>query len=79
VGSGSIVAAGAVVAPFTEIPAGQLWAGNPAKFLRPLKPNEEKYLGDVSAAYTGLSQQHDSAIPKTLEAIAAADLAALKA
>jgi carbonic anhydrase/acetyltransferase-like protein (isoleucine patch superfamily) len=32
--SNSMVAAGAVVLPETHIPQGQLWAGNPAKYVR---------------------------------------------
>lgn len=39
-----MVAAGAVVAPGTEIPAGQIWGGNPARFLRDLKPKESEFL-----------------------------------
>ena len=36
----SMVAAGAVVTPGTLIPSGQLWAGNPAKFIRDLSEEE---------------------------------------
>jgi hypothetical protein len=35
-----IIAAGAVVLPGTLIPSGQLWAGNPAKVIRPLSEQE---------------------------------------
>ena len=34
--SGAMVAAGALVTPGKRIPAGQLWAGNPAKYFRDL-------------------------------------------
>jgi hypothetical protein len=35
-----IVGAGAVVAPGTLIPSGQMWAGNPAKFIRAVNEHE---------------------------------------
>ena len=34
--SGAMVAAGALVTPDKRIPAGQLWAGSPAKYRRDL-------------------------------------------
>ena len=40
----SMVAAGAVVTPGTLVPSGQLWAGNPAKFIRDLSEEE---IGDM--------------------------------
>ena len=39
-----MVAAGAVVGAGTHIPAGQIWGGNPARFLRQLKSEESVYL-----------------------------------
>lgn len=45
---GAMVAAGAVVPPGTEIPAGQIWGGNPARFLRDLKDNESSFLAGVA-------------------------------
>ena len=39
VGPGAIVGAGAVVTQ--DIPAGQIWAGNPAHYLRDVNPEEE--------------------------------------
>lgn len=47
VGKNSIIAAGAVVLPGTAVPEGQLWAGNPAQFVRNLKNEELGYLGKV--------------------------------
>ncbi|GAB4818672.1 hypothetical protein N2152v2_005718 [Parachlorella kessleri] len=55
---GAMVAAGAVVEPGTTIPAGQIWGGNPAKFLRDLKPEEAKYLAESAEAYVALSAEH---------------------
>ena len=40
VGSGALVAAGALVTEGKQIPAGQLWAGTPAKYLRELRGDE---------------------------------------
>jgi carbonic anhydrase/acetyltransferase-like protein (isoleucine patch superfamily) len=38
--AGAMVAAGAVLPPNTLVPSGQIFAGNPAKYLRDLKPEE---------------------------------------
>jgi acetyltransferase-like isoleucine patch superfamily enzyme len=43
VGEGALVAPRSAVAPGTRIPAGEFWAGNPARFI-----------GDVDALTTGL-------------------------
>ena len=55
---GSIVAAGALVPPNTEIPAGQVWAGCPAKFLRELEPAEEAFLSHSAENYAKLAAEH---------------------
>ena len=36
--TGSIIAAGAVVTQNTRVPAGSIFAGNPAKLLKPVSP-----------------------------------------
>lgn len=41
------MAAGAVVQPGVVVPAGELWAGNPARKLRAVKPNETEYFSTV--------------------------------
>jgi len=38
--TGAMVAAGALVTPGKRVPAGELWAGNPAKKMRDLSPEE---------------------------------------
>jgi acetyltransferase-like isoleucine patch superfamily enzyme len=38
IGEGAMVGAGSVVTK--SVPAGELWAGNPARFIRKLKPGE---------------------------------------
>lgn len=40
VGSHAIIAAGAVLPPNTHVPDKQLWAGNPAKFVRDVSAEE---------------------------------------
>lgn len=42
-----MIAAGAVVGPGSTVPSGELWAGNPAKKLRELKPEEQEYLNTL--------------------------------
>lgn len=56
--SGAMVAAGAVVLPGSVVPASQVWAGNPAKYLRELKPEEVKFLPRSAGLYTDLAKQH---------------------
>lgn len=48
-----MVAAGAIVGPRTVIPAGEIWGGKPAKYLRALKPEEQAFLkGAFPIIYT---------------------------
>ena len=42
--SGAMVAAGAVVPPKKVIPSGQIWAGNPAKYLRDMSQEEKDFI-----------------------------------
>ena len=42
--SGAQVAAGALVTPGKRIPAGQLWAGSPAKYFRDLTPEDTAFI-----------------------------------
>ena len=56
--SGAMVAAGALVAPGKRIPSGQLWAGNPARYLREVRERERHYMvyipehyGELAGAY----------------------------
>ena len=51
----SIVAAGAVVLPGTNVPTGQLWAGNPAKFVRNTTQDEIKGMIKSATVYSELS------------------------
>lgn len=47
VGAGSIVGMGSVV--LRDVPPGQVWAGNPARFLRPLESSDEPEPAAVSS------------------------------
>jgi carbonic anhydrase/acetyltransferase-like protein (isoleucine patch superfamily) len=56
--SGAMVAAGALVTPGKRVPKGELWAGSPAKFMRPLKPEEVAELTDSPARYAELAAEY---------------------
>jgi carbonic anhydrase/acetyltransferase-like protein (isoleucine patch superfamily) len=47
------VAGGAVVNPKKEVPTGEIWAGNPAKHLRPLTADELNFILKSAANYVG--------------------------
>ena len=55
---GAQVAAGAVVAAGTTVPAGELWGGNPARCLRPLKPEEASFIPKSAQMYAQLGGEH---------------------
>jgi len=76
---GAIVAAGAVVGPDTVAPTGQLWGGAPAKYMRDVKPNEKEYIPTVAKSYTQLGAPHSKLVPKSIDDVADAALAQLKA
>ncbi|KAL3156422.1 hypothetical protein ABBQ38_000733 [Trebouxia sp. C0009 RCD-2024] len=56
--SGALVAAGSVVQPHTTVPAGQVWGGNPARYIRDLKPNEKSFMHKSAEAYCALGSDH---------------------
>ena len=60
--SGGMLAAGAMLTPGKRIPAGQLWAGRPARYLRDLSPEEQA--GNLAgvAHYVDLARRHRAAI-----------------
>mmetsp|Transcript_8919 Transcript_8919/g.19023 ORF Transcript_8919/g.19023 Transcript_8919/m.19023 type:complete len:282 (-) Transcript_8919:609-1454(-) len=54
--SESILAPGSVVPPARRIPSGELWAGNPAKFVRKLTDHErERVIQEVAEHHLGLA------------------------
>jgi len=54
----SVVAEGAVVHPGRRIPGGQLWAGNPAEFVRNLTKDEMAALEVDAEAASSLADEH---------------------
>lgn len=56
--TGAFVAAGAVVTPNKRVPKGQMWGGNPAKFMRDLKPEEAAFIGISAQNYVDLSGEY---------------------
>ncbi|MCL4116467.1 UNVERIFIED_CONTAM: hypothetical protein GTU68_049859 [Idotea baltica] len=51
IGPGSLVAAGAVVPEGTQVPAGTLWAGIPARQIRPLSEDHQEMISHVYRHY----------------------------
>jgi len=56
--TGAMVAAGAVVPPNKRIPTGQLWAGNPARYLRALTAEERAYIERLPASYVEHAREY---------------------
>ena len=56
--SDAMLAAGAMLTPGKRIPAGQLWAGRPAVYLRDLKPDDIARNRAGAAGYVALAQRH---------------------
>ena len=55
---GAMVAAGALVTPGRVVPTGQIWAGNPAKYLRDLDEDQLRWMKDATPRYAGYAAQH---------------------
>ncbi len=55
---GGMVAAGALVTPNKRVPAGQIWGGNPAKFLRDMKQEEKDYIAKSADNYVKLANEY---------------------
>lgn len=56
--TGAMVAAGAVVTPGKRVTAGELWSGNPAKLMRPLKEAEIAFFPKSAANYRTLGDTY---------------------
>lgn len=54
----AVVAAGSLVRQNTRIPSGEVWQGNPAKFLRKLNDDEITIISKSAADYSDLAQAH---------------------
>lgn len=55
---GAFVAAGSVVTPNKRVPTGQMWGGNPAKYMRDLKPEEAAFIAVSAQNYVDLSNAY---------------------
>ena len=55
---GAMLAAGALLTPGKRVPAGELWAGRPARFLRVLTETEQAANRAGAAGYARLAQQY---------------------
>lgn len=60
--SGAMVAAGAVVTPGKRVKSGELWAGNPAKMMRALKPEDAAFFPRSAENYVKLAAQYRAEI-----------------
>eukprot|EP00475_Leptophrys_vorax_P022390 TRINITY_DN3047_c0_g2_i1.p1 TRINITY_DN3047_c0_g2~~TRINITY_DN3047_c0_g2_i1.p1 ORF type:complete len:263 (-),score=9.52 TRINITY_DN3047_c0_g2_i1:241-1029(-) len=69
--SGAMVAAGALVTQNTRVPAGEIWAGAPAKFLRKLTDAERAFIATSAASYAQLGAVHAAETRKTFEQVEA--------
>lgn len=58
IGSGCLVAAGAVVPPGLEVPDGMLVMGVPGKIVRPVNDTDRAYLQKLPPHYVRLAQRH---------------------
>jgi carbonic anhydrase/acetyltransferase-like protein (isoleucine patch superfamily) len=62
--SEAMLAAGAMLTPGKRIPAGQLWAGRPAKYVRDLSPEELAGQREGVAHYVALAKAHRDALSR---------------
>lgn len=56
--TGAMVAAGALVTPGKRVPAGELWAGRPARQLRPMTAAERADIPQSAARYARLAAEY---------------------
>lgn len=56
--SGGMLGAGALLTPGKRVPSGSLWAGNPAKYFRDMKPYETEFIGESADHYVALAKQY---------------------
>ncbi|MDR6288086.1 MULTISPECIES: gamma carbonic anhydrase family protein [Inquilinus] len=56
--SDAMVAAGALLTPGKRVPAGQLWAGSPARFVRTLTDDEHEHHRKLCEGYVSLGVEY---------------------
>ena len=66
VGGGAMLAAGALLTAGRAIPAGELWAGRPARFTRALSEDEQEAIRRQSLHYVDNAARHRAAIAKRI-------------
>ncbi|XP_044511010.1 gamma carbonic anhydrase 1, mitochondrial [Mangifera indica] len=64
-----MVAAGSLVRQNTRIPSGEVWGGNPAKFLRKLTDEEISFISQSATNYSNLAQVHAAENSKPFDEI----------
>ena len=57
---GAMVAAGALVTPGKRVKTGEVWAGSPAKLLRPISDDERANMRDAPKRYAALAAEYKS-------------------
>ncbi|KAI3824306.1 hypothetical protein L1987_05761 [Smallanthus sonchifolius] len=65
----AMVAAGALVRQNTRVPFGEVWGGNPAKFMRKLTEEEIAFISQSATNYTNLAMVHAAENNKSFEEI----------
>jgi carbonic anhydrase/acetyltransferase-like protein (isoleucine patch superfamily) len=58
--SHSVLAPGSVLPPARRVPTGELWAGNPARFVRKLTDDERDEIRAVAVEVRRLASQHSA-------------------
>lgn len=56
-----------MVAPGTVVPSGSIFAGSPAKFLRPLSAEEQQFISSSADNYAALAAEHHLENVKSFE------------
>ena len=59
--TGGMVAAGALITPGKRVASGQIWAGNPAKFMRALSKAERDFIPVSAENYVQLGREYKAA------------------
>ncbi|KNA19667.1 hypothetical protein SOVF_059540 [Spinacia oleracea] len=65
----AMVAAGSLVRQNTRIPCGEVWAGNPAKFVRKITEDEMTFISQSANNYHNLAQVHATENDKKIDEI----------
>ncbi|CAH2043085.1 unnamed protein product [Thlaspi arvense] len=63
----AMVASGALVRQNTRIPSGEVWGGNPARFLRKVTEEERAFFSSSAVDYSKLAQAHAAENTKNLD------------